>query len=102
MAKREPAVTFKGTMAELTNKLTLNGKKLSQPFLSQLVTYGLSAKVIDTQPNKVGKGKPTNIVEVTSGKGHIFAEVVAGAVAEAADASADASVDASSTGEVTA
>jgi hypothetical protein len=94
MAKREPAVTFKGTMAELTSKLTLNGKKLSQPFLSQLVTYGLSASVVAKQPNSVGKGKPTNIVEVTSGKGHIFAEIVADAAAEHVDASASTEVTA--------
>jgi len=74
MAKRE-VVSFKGTMAELTKTLTLNGKKLSQPFLSQLVTYGLHAKVVDKQPNVVGKGKPTNVIEVTNGQNRVFAPI---------------------------
>ena len=87
MATRAPVQKFRGTMAELAAGYTLNGKALSQPFLSQLVTYGLSAAVVDKQANKVGKGKPTNIVELTCGKGHVFAPVVAG---EAAEAAADA------------
>jgi hypothetical protein len=67
--------TYQGTMAELSTKLLLNGKPLSQPFLSQLVTYKLNAKKIKGIPNKVGKGKPINIIEVRSSATMAFTEV---------------------------
>lgn len=102
MAKKV-STTHQGTMAELAATLLLNGKPLSQPFISQLVTYGLNAKKLRGVPNKVGKGKPINIVELRSSGSMVFTEITADTSAQT-DASSvpDAAVSAEADATVTA
>jgi hypothetical protein len=65
--------TFKGTMKHLAETVLLNGKALSQPFISQLACYGVNVRLVEKIPSASGKGKKTNIVELISSNGIQFA-----------------------------
>lgn len=56
---------FKGTVKELTAKgVTVNGVKIKGTDVSALVRLGL-AKVVGHVPTATGRGKPSNIVELS-------------------------------------
>lgn len=64
---------FVGNAAKLAETVTLNGKALSQPFISQLVTYGVGAKLTGNKlPNGTGRGKPSYELTLTNSKGMRF------------------------------
>jgi hypothetical protein len=69
--------TFRGTAVELASKIALNGKPLTVGYLSVLTTYGAGVAVVAKLPGASGKGKPSNVLELTSSDALSFTEVVA-------------------------
>lgn len=52
-----------GTIAELTNKITVNGKRITQPYLAALMKIG-EGTFCRIVGKKVGKGRTAAIWEV--------------------------------------
>ncbi len=96
--------TYRGTVKELIATVALNGKPLTQGFISQMLTYGVAAKQVGKVARPAGeKGKPASIIEVTSRTGLMFGPIPE-PVEESASADSDGSnaVDASASASVAA
>ena len=65
---------FVGSAKELAGKITINGKRVSAPELSILSTLGI-AVVQEKVKSTSGRGKPTNILRLRSGRVSIVVDM---------------------------